>query len=1479
MSKINAIRIVNLNYNNNAIRIDDETFHLSGESTLLSLRNGGGKSVLVQVISSLFVRKRYRDTKDRLFKNYFTTNKPTYVLVEWSLDGGEGYVLTGMMVRKAQTGKGEEDTDDLEMVNFIHEYNRTGPYSIKNLPVVEEAEGSRKLKGFYAFKQLMEGLKKNHEVDFNCYDMNISGQSRQYFEKLEEYRIYHKEWESIIKKVNLKESGLSELFTDAKDESGLIEKWFLDAVENKLNKEDNKIREFEKILMKYIYQYRENKSKIERTKWITKFKQDTKVIYERAEELENSILFQREKENEIANLLVKLKKIQEQTELESVNIEALIVGLEHDLKEIAYEETSYEIYGKDTEKEQTRKHAAQLSEQIDKSETEKEQIRRHRLVLECAKLNTEYKKAEQALYEAEHKLELFKQKDKDLAPERENLGYTLKCCYEEKKQEQKTYLKLLESKLAECQNYIAEEKSNIGKLEKEIEAAYQKIGETKGRIFGYDAVEDNFNRRCKENLARTIVGTYEEGILQEKEQQYQEAGIFIETVITKNKLELTSTEEMLYTMQRNLEDLQEKTGVLSQNIKALEEQFVKEEEQIEERKQILCYIEWKEEDFWNTGLLAEHFDKKIREIRLETENLSWKIEEKNREYRQIEEGCLLELPKELEEKLQKSGIIYVYGMEWLKQYPAGDKKEALVENNPFLPYSLIMSKAELERLEKEELGIFTALPIPIVVREELEHTIDSDYKNGILRSGGIRFYIYFNKDLLEEEGRRKLLEKKQAEQKILIEQREKRNGELEFFQTKKSQLLLQDIEEQTHMALEQEIERKQKELETQETKKYKIREDMSQKTETVQKLREEIQNGKENLQLAKQKIQEFVLLKESYKQYIQDKETYAALEKKAGSLQKVLSDKREALEQTENDIQEGKDARRVSETKLEKIEERLAGYNIYKTGNKLEITKENTIESMEARYEAISGSLSGEQKQFEDLVKKEKDNTEYRKQELEYKVNHYQIGKEEYETVVYDRFLDEEYEKEIVQKENEIKTLREKYNKENEKLTLISRDLEQAYQKLHLELGKQDLKPKNMITDIQFAKRKKAKLNEKEKAEKKLTEKKQRILIYKNNISNLAEYEELELKEIRAVTFDVIKASEEELNQYRGRLLRDYRESDKNTVMSKQKLAEEIQKIMNLEEYKDPFFSQPLDTICAVREKPEEIKQQLSTLIASYDTLVEKLAVDIALLEKEQKKVLEIFMDYIKEVHDNLDKIDKNSNIKVRNQNIKMLRIKLPKWEEQKVQYEQRLEEMMDELTESSLRYLEKNEPIEDFIGAQITTKNLYNTVVGISNIEIRLYKIEEQREYPISWAEVAKNSGGEGFLSAFVILSSLLSFMRRDDTDIFKEYEEGKVLIMDNPFAQTNASHLLKPLMDIAKKSNTQLICLSGLGGESIYNRFDNIYVLSLAASGLNRERQYLKSEHMKGEEPEETMEPKVQKVVASQMRIEDMAQIELLF
>ncbi|MFA9398689.1 MAG: hypothetical protein ACERKV_10555, partial [Clostridiaceae bacterium] len=172
MSKFNNLRVINLNYNNNTMKIDNEIFHLNGESVLLSLRNGGGKSVIVQIMMAPFVNKRYRDTRDREFSSYFTSNIPTYILVEWKLDGGTNYVLTGMMVRKRFSISDEDSKDDLEIINFVHEYNISNPYDISNIPFVEDKDGRKTVMSFGNSKKLFEELKKDNYGKFNYYDMS-----------------------------------------------------------------------------------------------------------------------------------------------------------------------------------------------------------------------------------------------------------------------------------------------------------------------------------------------------------------------------------------------------------------------------------------------------------------------------------------------------------------------------------------------------------------------------------------------------------------------------------------------------------------------------------------------------------------------------------------------------------------------------------------------------------------------------------------------------------------------------------------------------------------------------------------------------------------------------------------------------------------------------------------------------------------------------------------------------------------------------------------------------------------------------------------------------------------------------------------------------------------------------------------------------------------------------------------------------------
>ena len=339
----------------------------------------------------------------------------------------------------------------------------------------------------------------------------------------------------------------------------------------------------------------------------------------------------------------------------------------------------------------------------------------------------------------------------------------------------------------------------------------------------------------------------------------------------------------------------------------------------------------------------------------------------------------------------------------------------------------------------------------------------------------------------------------------------------------------------------------------------------------------------------------------------------------------------------------------------------------------------------------------------------------------------------------------------------------------------------------------------------------------------------------------------------------------------RSELMRDYKTKKENITRHEMSVSKEITRLMQIEKFREEAFSSSLVVLKSLENKPDEIIQNMDIVLKAHKATMDKLEADIELIEKEKQSVLDGMHQYIYLVHEHMGRIDKNSTVKIRDKPIKMLKIEEPKWEDNESMYEARMRDFLEKVTNAGLEKLDNNEPIEELVSKWITTKNMYNEVVGIRSIEVKLYKIEADKEYIIRWDDVAKNSGGEGFLSAFVVLSSLLSYMRKDDTDIFgTDRESGKVLIMDNPFAQTNASHLLKPLMDMANKRNTQLICLSGLGGDSIYNCFDNIYVLNLMSSRLREGLNYMKTDHIKGTE-------ELHKLVGVQIETKEVEQIEL--
>lgn len=1460
MSNFNYLRITNLNYNNNSSKIDNELFYLNGENTMLNLKNGGGKSVLVQMMIAPFVRNRYRDLNDRTFDSYFTGKMPTYIMIEWNLDDGAGYLLTGMMVRKKETVSDENSKETLDIINFIHEYKSRNDFDIKSIPIIEENDRQRKIKSFANSKKLFEEIKKGQKYDFNYYDMNNSATSRAYFNKLKEYGIDNKEWENIIKKVNLTESGLSQLFKEAKNTEGLIKKWFLPTIEEKLSRNEDRMKNFNDIVEKYIYQYKSNKSDIDRKNKIDIFNKKAEVLQELTNEFKESRDKLKFHENKIANYSKTLNNLSEENEKNIIVINEKMKENEDNIKEVRYEEESMKIY-------EILDEIDDINEKMEKELISTKElnnnlidVKRQQNILNCANVYERYKDYSKELQKIEIKLKALRDKQKDKAPVINDLGYSIKVYLESKETALAKDISLNEDKLNSQMLYKEELKKSIEEAQKILNDIAREEGKLHTKVMIFDEYENSFNKNYNENLLRNIEGYFNDEsllglskkILLQKD-EYEKEKVNIQNNIIEKKKLLNSKNSKKESLSKSLSRLQ----VEIDNLKLEIDRY---NEDIKLRKDIIKYVNFEESKIFDNDDIINEFTKKVEFLNADLQNLYKEKDVIKKEINKLKTGKILELPKEFIEKLRNREIDIIYGMEYLKKngYPLEDNIK-LVEKNPFIPYSIIMDNKEISILEKEYMDIFTSVPIPIISRESLDELI-IDKSGNIVKFDNVRFYISFNNKLLNEEELAKLIDLKEEDIIKIEKQIDNKNESIVFYNDKKgfikSSTLTKDI---YNNALNS---NKEKELE------YKrVNEELILINNEIGELTDNINDDEDKFYELKDKIKEnsnkqkdYEELTIKYEKYKKDKEEYdIQLEKKKLYTQNLATDKKELLE-SEKSIEGLKELLGNLNTSMSDNKNKLSGFNSFDNGN---IIKKD-LEDLLSEYEVITKEISENLAQLEENHKREKSNYDKAETELNDKMSLYKLDEKEFRNVIYDARKEGSLITSIKKLEREISDSRDIISKLDKEKAIKESDIEHIKAAMKAIVNKDTPKERNLLFNKNF-KEELAKLNiNKKELEKDKIELEKEITIIDANIVALKEFDFTIEEEID------VEINLNELGDITGKLKRDFRNINKDIDEKQKKVYDFIINISNEEIFnKDPLFTDAIDSLIKVCDNADSLLKQLNIVTDSYMKLVEKLLHDIEIINKEENNILENLYEYISLVNENINEIDDNSSITIGGKSVKMLKISVVNMEEDKELYMIRLKEYIGNIRDYCVNLLEKNENISEYVQKNLTLVKLYDEMISIASINIKLYKIEENRQKQISWDEVAKNSGGEGFLSAFVILSSLLSYMRREDKDIFSRKESSKVLIMDNPFAQTNAEHLLKPLIDISKKSKTQLICLTGLGGESIINRFDNIYVLNLVNSKLKNGLRIMKSEHFVGEEEKEVIIPSRVKVEDIQMKL----------
>ena len=226
MPAIRKIRIVNFRFNDGAKLIPDEIFcteNAEGKpiDTLLNLDNGGGKSVIVQLLLQPVCPKA--KVQNRNISDYFQKGTDhAFVLIEWALDGSSNSLLTGIALAASTTADDENESKTVRYYTFMHDYTRTGDkLDLINLPLTERTGSHIRPMSFDELRKYLQ----NRKVEYYPSDS-----LRRYQNRLEEYGILHTEWENILVRINAVEGGITKFFEEYRTADRLLDKFIIPGV-------------------------------------------------------------------------------------------------------------------------------------------------------------------------------------------------------------------------------------------------------------------------------------------------------------------------------------------------------------------------------------------------------------------------------------------------------------------------------------------------------------------------------------------------------------------------------------------------------------------------------------------------------------------------------------------------------------------------------------------------------------------------------------------------------------------------------------------------------------------------------------------------------------------------------------------------------------------------------------------------------------------------------------------------------------------------------------------------------------------------------------------------------------------------------------------------------------------------------------------------------------------------------------------------
>lgn len=1419
MPRANKVRVTNIRLDSDAKIIGDKTWDLFGNSSIFLLENGGGKTSIIQLLHQVVLPNH--TIQKRVMANGVKKDSTRHIAVEWiSDDEKHPNFVTGFCFHNYGVKQGTHHNRTYDYFNYLFEYDMEDGLQLKDLPFTQNG-------GVTTLDQLRNKLKQ-------VPGLHLFNTNKEYQEALEQYGLLESEWKNIAK-VNGEEGGVTEFFDSTSKTVTLIERLLIPSLTESLydsKEERNAI----------VESFKKYKKGLLELPGLEKDLQDFEVILDHSDPIIDSFKQLETTMDDLEVAKVNLTKFYMTMSNKTEDNTKLLVKIKEALAETKEQQQildwrieTYKIYLLERQLKIHNEIYENNKEEVKRLQLERQSIEIKIKEQKAAKAYERYREHNRKVNDINSKLDVIK-----MDVEKQSSEY-LKAMKEVSEQYQYLLDKLLKrhEENDKTLNEITRLKvSNKNKLT-------GKLGEKSNIDKSIAKLEERIEQYSKEKLSLQVET---EGLWEKDASTTNEK---IELKLKEEDEIYRKTEDKLIESTSNLEKVREdiirlenelpvKNNELDLAISAFD-LFTKEETLLKEELGFEINFSVGDDLFDSRDMIYFNLEREQGRYSQEHTQISMALDHVLQLKNGIEQHGYHVHPEieEVIEYLTAKRIDIISGVEWItNSLVDNDEKLALLKKNPMLSFSILAEASQMNEIKNTLKAFKKELTVPIIFLDRLELNNQEDKGNFYPLEEHLYVFNQFNIKLTLQEWEvyvqdlEEIIEDKRIEERAL-KQKIRRLDQTEY--------KMEDFYKTYHAFSRERFAKEVKKLKEEVETKLSEKEKFESYLITIEEIRDQMEQTLKQIQERIESVsRKDLLIKDFLKRYSNIESSLKEMENAENMLLVIVDEigtlhhKDTEFERKQLNIRQVIDSLKSDERNMRRD---FNDYNYELTQVKMP-TDQDRYEIAKSYYNQLKSNNSVEQTHIQNF--QESLNTYQEMMGEAVKVmekNGFSVKVLERLHIVHDESLLSQLEfdykasdDEFRDFDKELAVVKSKKGETNEGLKRATKEIEELYSEIIDVEGPFEYGPAaESEYELYQSERESLKFKHEE-----LTRKSNKIetmnIHFNNAIDELNRQEEFFVQIKNTLPFeDEEWDSSNPMNDV-YKYVNAIRKEQKEIKESQQQIKDNIWNLKSdTEKTGNNHLIHSMSQFIRIFEGSnyDEAIESFYKMLEGIDGYRQSLEARRKHSDKSRSELIEHMYQRAEVIHKNIVDIAKSSKVEDEGKVVNLINITWPKNEYNHAKYQLRtfMDDVLNELTSLKKKgALEKE--IDDKFNSLASLFNIVNCYADTTKCNIKVLKprnelLSMNKEY-VTWDNIETEwSGGERQIARISMFISFLNHLRKAK---FAKELSWKFLIFDNPFDKIQSDHVVKPMIELAKRTNTQLLCFTGIDARTIQQEFDTV-------------------------------------------------------